>query len=249
MRDFIGCTDQVKAGPNRSRLDAAASTNATLLRDAPANLYGWYLENNAAYDAFVKFYDKAGVPVPAALAAILTAANAYVSIDLSANADNRFNFDVTDGTTLTHVSLAPVDGTSSVISLAQAVTAINTALTGGGTNVTASSASGKLVFTTSATGSGATVTVSNVTVTGTTPVAVASNLGISPTTTGQTATGTAADVPAFTVKVKAGLAEEKDWPFGIPFTVGLAYVATKLYADTDTTVLVAHDVQGVLLWK
>lgn len=111
------------AAANVKRVVAAASTNATSVKPGKGNVFGWAFYNTAAYDVFVKFYNKAS---------------------------------------------APTVGT---------------------------------------------------------------------------------DVPLFTVKVKTGVASEVNFPFGVQFTTGIAYAITKLIADSDTTVLVANDVTGVLLYK
>jgi len=127
MAMFPVAVDFVAGRPNRSRVLAAASTNATNLKSKPGNLYGFYFENNAAYDVYVKFYDKAS---------------------------------------------APTVGT---------------------------------------------------------------------------------DVPVFTVKVPTGSNASPATMMldglGTAFANGISYAATKLFADTDTTVLVANDVQGFILWK
>jgi hypothetical protein len=47
---------------NTKRVVAAASTNATSVKPGPGNVYGWVFYNQAAYDVFVKFYDKASAP-------------------------------------------------------------------------------------------------------------------------------------------------------------------------------------------
>lgn len=116
-------TSNTFAAAAAKRVVAAASTNATNVKPGPGNVYGWAFYNTAAYDVFVKFYDKAS---------------------------------------------APTVGT---------------------------------------------------------------------------------DTPLFTVKVKTGLASEISFPHGIPFPTGLSFAITKLIADSDTTVLVANDVTGLLLYK
>lgn len=67
MPEFIGATtDLAVAGLTHTRILAAATTNATLLKTVPGNLYGWYFENNAAYAAYVKVYDTATIPTAGA---------------------------------------------------------------------------------------------------------------------------------------------------------------------------------------
>ena len=46
------------------KLIAAATTNATLLKAAPGQVFGVELANNAAYPVFFKFFNKATLPVP-----------------------------------------------------------------------------------------------------------------------------------------------------------------------------------------
>jgi len=50
------------AGFSTNRLIAAASTNATLVRNGPAELGGWQYFNAAAYPVFLKLYDSATIP-------------------------------------------------------------------------------------------------------------------------------------------------------------------------------------------
>lgn len=124
MANFIGATpSEVSAQFSKSRLVAAATTNAAVIKANPGNVYGWYYENNAAYAVFVKLYDKATAPT------------------------------------------------------------------------------------------------------------------------------VGADIPALTILVPAGGIAQFSGNIGIPFANGIAIAATKLFADTDTTVLVANDVQGNLLFK
>lgn len=60
--ELLCATEILNGRLTRTRVVAAATTNATVLKAAPGNVYGWYFENNAAYDVFVKFYDKATAP-------------------------------------------------------------------------------------------------------------------------------------------------------------------------------------------
>jgi hypothetical protein len=61
------------------------------------------------------------------------------------------------------------------------------------------------------------------------------------------------DVPAFTIPLinTTGYAAiaDCDVDFGIPFKLGLQYTITGGVADADTTVCVADDVHGFILWK
>lgn len=49
-------------GATASRVNAAASTNATSLKASAGNLYGIHVYNVAAYDVFLKIYAKASAP-------------------------------------------------------------------------------------------------------------------------------------------------------------------------------------------
>lgn len=57
------------------------------------------------------------------------------------------------------------------------------------------------------------------------------------------------DVPAFTVLVPAGATVNGVFTKGVRFTVGIGFAITKLVADTDTTVVVADDLSGVLAYR
>jgi hypothetical protein len=61
------------------------------------------------------------------------------------------------------------------------------------------------------------------------------------------------DVPKFTIPLVSttGYAAVADMDFdaGVPFKNGLQYALTGGVADSDTTVCVADDVHGVILWK
>lgn len=56
------------------------------------------------------------------------------------------------------------------------------------------------------------------------------------------------DTPVMTIPVQAGGGYSKTWPKGFFFSTGIAYAITKLQADSDTTVVVAGDLTGNLLW-
>lgn len=49
-------------GATASRINAAASTNATSLKASAGNIYGIHVYNVAAYDVFLKIYAKASAP-------------------------------------------------------------------------------------------------------------------------------------------------------------------------------------------
>ena len=57
------------------------------------------------------------------------------------------------------------------------------------------------------------------------------------------------DVPFWTIPIPPNSGYTKYWPFGIPLTNGLGYAITKLKADSDTTVIAASDVVGMLTWR
>lgn len=54
-----------------TRVNAAASINATVLKASAGNLYGYILRNRSAAEVFVKFYNKATAPAPGADSALL----------------------------------------------------------------------------------------------------------------------------------------------------------------------------------
>lgn len=74
---------------NAARIAAAASTNSTLVKGTPGQVYGITLYNNAAYAVFLKLYDKATAPtvgtdVPKLTIGVpATATGGSVQIDLS----------------------------------------------------------------------------------------------------------------------------------------------------------------------
>jgi flagellin-like hook-associated protein FlgL len=138
----------------------------------------------------------------AATAAVVTAANDYTDIDLSHDAGDQLNFDVSDGTTTTSVSLTRAGaGADNSYTIDEAITEIQSQLDAGGTNVTVGKdgAGTKLTFTSNTTGSTSTVTVDNVAIVdgaGSGALQATTDLGISnPTTTGQTASGADAVAP------------------------------------------------------
>lgn len=55
----------------QSRLNAAATTNATLVKASAGNLYNLNMTNNSAATKFVKFFNKATAPVPGTDAPVL----------------------------------------------------------------------------------------------------------------------------------------------------------------------------------
>lgn len=59
----------------------------------------------------------------------------------------------------------------------------------------------------------------------------------------------ATDTPFWTIPLPANTGFSKYWPFGIPVTLGLGYVISKLKPDNDTTVIAAGDVVGMLTWR
>lgn len=72
MSERIIATADINGSPNKLRIAAAASTNATLVKANPGNLYGWYFQNNTAAIKVVKFYDNAATPVPGTTAVAFT---------------------------------------------------------------------------------------------------------------------------------------------------------------------------------
>lgn len=56
------------------------------------------------------------------------------------------------------------------------------------------------------------------------------------------------DTPAATIPIKAGTCQDIAGTWGIPLSTGIAYAITKLQADSDTTVVVAGDLTGYLVY-
>lgn len=134
-------------------------------------------------------------PATPATSPILTGL-AYTNIDLSADPDNVFTFDV-NGTPIT---LTNGDGSGGVIDIDQAVTAISGQLP---SNVTVAAGTGtdagKLVFTSTDTGSTASIVIDNISTSGTGVIALGTDLGF-----GTTASATGVDaIPAGTGLVTA----------------------------------------------
>lgn len=59
-------------GATPYHLISAGSTNATVVKNAAGTLYGWSIYNNNAAQLYVKFYNKATTPNPAADTVVLT---------------------------------------------------------------------------------------------------------------------------------------------------------------------------------
>ncbi len=57
------------------------------------------------------------------------------------------------------------------------------------------------------------------------------------------------DTPAFTVGIPAGGRASVAFEKGLRFGTGIAFAITKLVADSDTTVVVADDVTGVIGYR
>jgi hypothetical protein len=72
MGDSITGTTDASGKPKSTRVVSAASTNATLVKPSAGALFGWLFYNTAAYDVFVKFYDKATAPVVGTDVPVLT---------------------------------------------------------------------------------------------------------------------------------------------------------------------------------
>jgi hypothetical protein len=41
----------------------------------------------------------------------------------------------------------------------------------------------------------------------------------------------------------------KQFIWGLPFTLGIGYAITKLFADTDTTAVIIEDVSGIMTYR
>lgn len=63
MSTNITATDDPAGKPPAFRVMSAATTNATVVKTAAGSFFGFQLSNVAAYDVFLKLYDKATAPV------------------------------------------------------------------------------------------------------------------------------------------------------------------------------------------
>lgn len=72
----------------QTRIAAAASTNATIVKAGPSKVYKAVLYNNAAYAVFLKIYSKATAPTVGTDVPVLTlgvpatATGAFIQVDL-----------------------------------------------------------------------------------------------------------------------------------------------------------------------
>jgi hypothetical protein len=57
------------------------------------------------------------------------------------------------------------------------------------------------------------------------------------------------DTPFWTIPLPASSGYSKIFTWGLPVTTGLGYAITKLKADSDTTVIAANDVVGMLTYR
>ena len=62
MAMFGSPVASITAQVSLARVAAAASTNATSVKASAGNVYGYSLFNNAAYDVFLKWFNKASAP-------------------------------------------------------------------------------------------------------------------------------------------------------------------------------------------
>lgn len=92
------------AGYNVTRVLAAGTTNATLVRAKPAAVNGWYLYNSAAYAVFLKLYDSATIPTAGAGTPVITIgvpAGAAANVDFGTSPENGVAFANGIGLTIT----------------------------------------------------------------------------------------------------------------------------------------------------
>lgn len=61
MDDFVS-KPAIEKGLKVARLVSAATTNATLVKALPGQVYGWYMSNTSASPVYIKLYDKATAP-------------------------------------------------------------------------------------------------------------------------------------------------------------------------------------------
>ena len=161
---------------------------------------------NGAFGAALDFSDGA-----ATQASLVGGAN-FTNIDLTANADNQFKFDVVSASGTTHITLTQADaGGDNIIDINEAVAAIHTQLAGSGVDVAAGTGgnAGKLVFSgvSPSTAGYATslVTINSLAVQGTGVLANTTDLGF---TNGDTDRGEDATIPvvSFQVAIDGGAA-------------------------------------------
>lgn len=89
MYGAIGVTPNANANynsPSISRINSAASINATSLKATAANVFALNVHNTSAATKYLKLYNKAAAPAPASDAALLIhtvviPANGFVSLD------------------------------------------------------------------------------------------------------------------------------------------------------------------------
>ena len=95
------------AGYSVSRLIAANTTNATLVKDKLGTVNGWHLANPAAYAVYLKLYDSATIPTAGAGTPKLTigipAADA-VGINLGSDPNEAIVFTSGIGFTITKLA-------------------------------------------------------------------------------------------------------------------------------------------------
>lgn len=77
----------VSGDPYIARVATTASTNITVVKNSPGNVYAWALHNGAAAIRYVRLYDKATAPVPASDTPLFT-------IILPATKDVEFTLDM-----------------------------------------------------------------------------------------------------------------------------------------------------------
>lgn len=84
---------------------AAGTTNATLIKQSPAEVHGGYLYNAAAYAVFLKLYNSATIPTAGAGTPVIRfGVPAATGITLSALVDEGVTFNAGLGYTITKLA-------------------------------------------------------------------------------------------------------------------------------------------------
>lgn len=105
--------DKIISNPNvaqsrTKRVVAAATTNITIVLAGPGEVKGFQFYNTAAYDVFVKFYDKATAPVlatdvPKFVVPVKTVSGRELSIPSGINFAAGISYAITKGVADTDV--------------------------------------------------------------------------------------------------------------------------------------------------
>jgi hypothetical protein len=224
--------DALATDQTSSRVDAAASTNATNLKASAGSVLNIDIFNVAAYSVFLKLYNKASAPT-LSLATPVNSGFSTTSTGGSLAQSTTYYYRVSatnaNGETLASTETSQVVGASG--------TATNTVTVNWGA---VTGATGYRIYGRS---TGAELFIAAVgAVTTYTDTGAITPSGALPSA------NTTADTPAWTIPIAAGAGFSRSFPKGKFFGTGISYAITKLQADSDTTALTAHDATGVIDW-